>query len=33
LGADVTLRIYHNRPHVISDPEIEEARRFLQPNS
>jgi len=32
LGADVTLRIYHNRPHVISDPEIEEARRFLQPH-
>jgi phospholipase/carboxylesterase len=30
LGADVTLRIYHNRPHEICEQEIEEARAFLQ---
>jgi phospholipase/carboxylesterase len=31
LGAEVTLRIYPGRPHVICEEEIEEARRFLQP--
>ena len=30
LGAEVTLRIYAGRPHVISEPEVEEARSFLQ---
>ena len=29
-GADVRLRIYQGRPHVISPPEIEEARGLLQ---
>jgi phospholipase/carboxylesterase len=30
LGADVTLRIYHGRPHIVSDDEVEEARGILQ---
>jgi phospholipase/carboxylesterase len=30
LGAEVTLRIYTGRPHIMSDPELEEARIFLQ---
>lgn len=30
LGAEVTLRIYSGRPHIISEPEVEEARTFLQ---
>ncbi len=29
LGADVLLRIYKGRPHIVSDEEIEEARSFL----
>jgi phospholipase/carboxylesterase len=29
LGADVQLRIYRGRPHIVSDEEIDEARRFL----
>lgn len=29
LGADVQLRIYKGRPHVVSDEEIDEARSFL----
>lgn len=29
LGADVTLRLYPGRPHVVSDDEIREARELL----
>ena len=29
-GADVRLRIYQGRPHMVSPPEIEEARGLLQ---
>lgn len=29
LGADVQLRIYKGRPHIVSEEEIDEARRFL----
>jgi predicted esterase len=29
LGADVTLRIYPSRPHIVSEDEIVEARMFL----
>jgi predicted esterase len=29
LGADVQLRIYKGRPHIVSDEEIDEARSFL----
>jgi phospholipase/carboxylesterase len=29
LGADVQMRIYKGRPHIVSDEEIEEARSFL----
>jgi phospholipase/carboxylesterase len=29
LGADVQLRIYQGRPHIVSEEEISEARRFL----
>jgi phospholipase/carboxylesterase len=29
LGADVQLRIYKGRPHIVSEQEIEEARGFL----
>ena len=29
LGADVQLRVYQGRPHVVSEDEIEEARSFL----
>jgi phospholipase/carboxylesterase len=29
LGADVQLRIYQGRPHIVSDEEIDEARSFL----
>jgi phospholipase/carboxylesterase len=29
-GADVTLRVYPGRPHVVSDEEVAEARAFLQ---
>ena len=30
LGADVQLRIYRGRPHIVSEDEIAEARSFLQ---
>ena len=30
LGADVTLRIYKSRPHIVSPEELEEARRFIR---
>jgi predicted esterase len=30
LGADVTLRVYHGRPHIVSDEEIAEARAILE---
>jgi len=30
LGADVQLRIYKGRPHIVSEEEIEEARSFLK---
>lgn len=30
LGAEVTLRIYHGRPHIVSEEELEEARAFLR---
>ena len=30
LGADVELRIYKGRPHIVSEEEIEEARTFLR---
>jgi phospholipase/carboxylesterase len=30
LGADVQMRIYKGRPHIVSEEEIEEARRFLK---
>jgi predicted esterase len=29
LGADVQLRIYKGRPHIVSPEEIDEARSFL----
>jgi phospholipase/carboxylesterase len=29
LGADVQLRIYKGRPHIVSEQEIDEARNFL----
>jgi phospholipase/carboxylesterase len=29
LGADVQLRIYPGRPHIVSEEEIAEARSFL----
>jgi phospholipase/carboxylesterase len=29
LGANVQLRIYKGRPHIVSEEEIDEARRFL----
>jgi len=29
LGADVQLRVYKGRPHIVSEDEIEEARSFL----
>jgi predicted esterase len=29
LGADVQLRIYKGRPHIVSEEEIGEARAFL----
>jgi len=29
-GADVQLRIYKGRPHIVSEEEIDEARRFLE---
>jgi phospholipase/carboxylesterase len=29
LGADVQMRIYKGRPHIVSEEEIEEARAFL----
>jgi predicted esterase len=29
LGADVQLRIYKGRPHIVSEEEIDEARSFL----
>ena len=28
-GADVRMRLYKNRPHVVSDDEIDEARTFI----
>lgn len=30
LGADVDLRVYKGRPHIVSEEEITEARRFLE---
>ncbi len=30
LGADVRLRIYHGRPHIVSEPELVEARALLR---
>jgi predicted esterase len=30
LGADVTLRIYHGRPHIVNDEEVAEARAILE---
>jgi phospholipase/carboxylesterase len=30
LGADVRLRIYHGRPHIVSEEEMSEARAFLR---
>ncbi|MBZ5575505.1 MAG: dienelactone hydrolase family protein [Acidobacteriia bacterium] len=30
LGAEVTLRIYQGRPHVVSPEELDEARRFIE---
>lgn len=30
LGAEVTLRIYKGRPHVVSPQELAEARQFIQ---
>lgn len=30
LGAEVTLRIYTDRPHIVNDDEVAEARRMLQ---
>ncbi len=30
LGADVQLRIYKGRPHIVSEEEIDEARSFLR---
>jgi hypothetical protein len=30
LGADVELRIYLSRPHIVSDLELAEARVFLR---
>jgi predicted esterase len=30
LGADVQLRIYQGRPHIVSEEEIDEARKLLR---
>lgn len=30
LGAEVTLRVYHGRPHVVSEEELAEARSILE---
>lgn len=30
LGAEVRLRIYHGRPHIVSEDEMNEARAFLR---
>jgi phospholipase/carboxylesterase len=30
LGADVTLRVYRGRPHIVSDEEVAEARAILE---
>ncbi len=30
LGADVTLRVYHGRPHIVGDEELAEARSILE---
>ena len=30
LGADVRLRLYHGRGHVVSDRELSEAQEFLE---
>ena len=30
LGADVTLRIYHGRPHIVNDEEVAEALAILE---
>jgi phospholipase/carboxylesterase len=30
LGADVTLRLYHGRPHIVGDEELAEARAILE---
>ena len=30
LGADVRLRVYHGRPHIVSEDEMNEARVFLK---
>jgi phospholipase/carboxylesterase len=30
LGANVRLRVYHGRPHIVSEDELNEARVFLR---
>ena len=30
LGADVALRVYHGRPHIVNDEEVAEARAILE---
>jgi phospholipase/carboxylesterase len=30
LGADVTMRVYHGRPHIVNDEEVAEARAILE---
>jgi predicted esterase len=30
LGADVRMRIYKGRPHIVSEPELVEARELLR---
>jgi phospholipase/carboxylesterase len=30
LGADVTTRVYHGRPHIVNDEEVAEARAILE---
>ena len=32
LGANVTLRIYAGRPHIVADEEVADARGFLERN-
>ena len=30
LGAEVRLRVYHGRPHIVSEDEMSEARKLLR---